>query len=289
MKPALLCSLALFIPNLVSAATLALESVPAHIGVGDTVQVTMRVESRASVNAFSGSLKYPSTMEPTAITDGDSVVSIWLEHPAVVGDTIRFAGLTPGGFSGTGGTLFSVIFRATKPGTAAFSVVDATVLRNDGEGSPEPTTTIPLSLFVATVATGGFVAPADTDPPELFSPQLGRDPALFGGRSYLVFTAADKGSGIDYYEVVETRAPRFLMGRGWVRTESPHTITDQRLTSDVYIKAVDRAGNERIALFPRAHLLRPYEWMLLGIVVVILAVLWYCRRTNLFHARYHTS
>lgn len=274
--PYLLTIVAFLVPALASAATLTLVPVPTHIGIGDTVQVTLLIESQMPVNAFSGSLEYPFSMEPLSISDGSSIVSIWIERPIVEAGRIRFAGLTPGGFSGTGGKLFSVIFRATTPGTAIFSVSDTAVLRDDGAGSSEPTSASPLSLSVATEATGGFVAPADTEAPEPFTPQLEEDSALFGGESYLAFTASDKSSGIDHYEVAETRVPSFFAA--WLhyqRAESPYVFVDHYLTSDVYIKAVDRAGNERIAVFHRSHLLRPYEWAILCVTIILFVAVRY--------------
>ncbi|MDO8407622.1 MAG: cohesin domain-containing protein [bacterium] len=278
--PYLLTIVAFAMPALTSAATLTLVPLPTHIGSGDSVQVTALIESQESVNAFSGSFEYPPSMEPLSISDGSSIVSIWIERPTApaagnMSGTIRFAGVTPGGFSGTGGKLFSVVFRATTPGIATFSISDVKVLRDDGAGSSEPTSASSLTLRVATVAMGGFVAPVDTEAPEPFTPQLGEGPAPVAGQAYLAFTAADKGSGTDHYEAAETRWPTWLAMLAWTRVDSPYTLRDQYLTSDMYIKAVDRAGNERIAVFHRSHLLRPYEWVILCAIIVVLVAVRY--------------
>ena len=57
---------------------------------------------------------------------------------------------------------------------------------------------------------------------------------------FLVFSGIDKQTGIDYYEVKE--------GQGnWKRAEFPYVLEDQTLQGIIEVRAVDKAGNERIA------------------------------------------
>jgi hypothetical protein len=210
-------------------------------------------------------------------------VSLWVTHPAVSsGAPIPFAGITPGGFSGTGGMLFSVLFRAKAAGTANVSIGNIEVLRNDGAGGNEPATAKPLFLSVGAKPSGGYAEPADTAPPEPFTAELGNDPQLFGGKNYLVFTAVDKGSGVAHYAVAESRVPLFLLRffpLSWNETASPYLLDDQNLTSTVYVKAVDRAGNERLSIYPPRHPFTVYEIAaLLGILVLAVVLL-----KNLWH------
>src|SRR3989344_6282073 len=100
----------LFVPNAALAATLTLIADPPDIGVGDLVRVTIAVRSDVPVNAFSGALRYPSAVEPVEQEDGNSIISLWVEQPAVEDDSIRFAGIVPGGYSGEGGELFAATF-----------------------------------------------------------------------------------------------------------------------------------------------------------------------------------
>src|SRR5665811_2162380 len=103
--------------------------------IRDSVDVLLT--STMPVNAFSGTLSYSKTLEPVAISDGNSIINLWITHPTVpaTGAPISFAGVTPGGFSGDGGILFSVIFRATAAGTASVALGSIQILRNDGKGS----------------------------------------------------------------------------------------------------------------------------------------------------------
>lgn len=264
------------LPGFVSAATVSFEMQPASIGVGDAMQISMYVESGVQLNTFSGTITYPADLlQIEGVSDGGSIVSMWLEKPAVENGTISFTGFTPGGFIGERGLLLRIFSRARKPGDASVTLHAAKFLRNDGAGTSEPVFTEPLKLSIATASRESFVAPVDTDPPEPFVPQLLQNADIFEDGAHLVFVAVDKVSGIDHYEIAETRP---LFGNiAWKRGESPYRIVDQELTSDVYIKAVDRAGNEQIAVFPHQYLLRSYEILLLGGMLMLLALLWFYR------------
>ena len=276
----IVCALVLLPPITAVAATISVHATPTNIGVGDLVRVDVLLDSAIPINAFSGNLQYSSTLlEPIAVSDGNSIVSMWITRPAVrdADAPITFSGITPGGFSGTGGILFSAFFRVTAVGTARVSLSDAEVLRNDGEGGKEPTTIRPLTLGIGAESLGGYAEPADQTPPEPFTALLGTDSQLFEGRAYLVFTALDKGSGVDHYVAAESRLPPFLFqffSQLWRDTESPYVLTNQDLTSTMYLKAVDRAGNERLSIYPPQHLLTGYEKVVLFVILVLVVLLW---------------
>ena len=245
-KIIILLLLFLCLPYAAGAATASITQTPREVGVGDTVAVVLSVSSAIPINTFSGLLQYPKEkLELAGINDGNSIISLWLTKPVDGTSGIRFEGLVPGGYSGNDGVLFTVFFKAKESGVAEVSLEDTVFLLNDGSGSAESVSSEALLLAVGERARGGFMQDADADPPELFAIQLGSSPDLFDGRSYIAFTTTDKGSGIGYYEVA--------------------------------VKATDNAGNERVAAYPRTHLLRPYEWLLLGILGLLLA-LYYVKR-----------
>jgi len=281
---ALLLTLTALAPTAVSASVISFRATSERVGIGDIVRVDALLDSVMPVNAFSGAVSYSAaTLEPVAVSDGNSLINVWITHPdvpAAAGESIIFAGITPGGFSGDKGILFSVLFRATATGVGHVSIEDVEVLRNDGVGGEEPVTSNTLSLTVGPKSAGGYTEPADTTPPESFAVSLGDDPELFGGRSYIAFTSADKDSGIEGYAVAESRLPSFLLSLfplSWHMATSPYALTDQNLTSTIYVKAIDRAGNERMSVFPPQHLFTPYENVaLLAILIgaVLLRYVW---------------
>ena len=273
-------TLFLLLPTSVSAATVLLQATPTEVGVGDTMRITVLLTSPITTNAFSGTLVYPAaTMEPLAVNDCSSIISIWITRPAVVNaeTPIAFAGITPGGFSGTNGILFSALFRTKAVGVAKISLENIEVLRNDGIGGSEPTTSQSLTFSVGSISSGGYAEPIDENPPEPFTAHIGFDSQLFDGQSYLVFSTADKISGIDYYAVAESRIPSFLFSLfplSWNKTESPYILSDQNRTNTVYIKAVDRAGNERLSVYPPRYLLTGYEETMLLAILIGVVLLW---------------
>jgi len=90
----------------------------------------------------------------------------------------------------------------------------------------------------------------DTVLPEEFEPEIGQDKTVFHGKYFLSFTTHDKISGIDYYEIAELDKREYERKTEeeivWKVGESPHLLEDQSLQSIIKIKAVDKAGNERI-------------------------------------------
>ncbi len=84
----------------------------------------------------------------------------------------------------------------------------------------------------------------DTQPPEEFKPKIGQDPSLFEEKYFLSFATKDSGSGIDHYEILEARDGGEEV---WKIEESPYLLENQTLQSIIRVKAIDKAGNERIA------------------------------------------
>ena len=119
----------------------------------------------------------------------------------------------------------------------------------------------------------------DATPPEEFKPEIGQDPAVFEGKYFIAFFTTDVGTGVDYYEVLEADERGYQRGTTlkaeWKRAESPYLLEDQSLQSIIKVRAVDKAGNERVA-----EIIPPYKitWkeILLGIIIVAMigVVIW---------------
>ena len=88
----------------------------------------------------------------------------------------------------------------------------------------------------------------DKESPESFVPEIAIDTFLFDKKWFLVFTTQDKGSGIDYYEVKETRWSIINIISKWNYAESPYILKDQQLKSCIFVKAFDKAGNEKVVM-----------------------------------------
>jgi len=251
------------------------------IRVGETVPVILMLDTEgAEVNALEGTVLASGVLQMVGIREQDSVVSMWIERPVIAGTgTAYFSGIIPGGFSGVlspfweggrPGAVYTILVEGTGQGTGQLSLGPAaSVLQNDGMGTQLPVTAADLVIRVTEGAAPAASVPEDTDMPEEFTPLVAQDSDVFGGAHFLVFSTIDTASGIDHYEVAETRT-RFNEPV-FARAESPYQLSDQSLRSYVHVKAVDRAGNERVTILPpqQSDPWKPYLWsILLGLVVI---------------------
>lgn len=273
----------ILLPSAAFGAELYFGTNTKEVGVGQYLEVGVFLNTEGeSINAFEGSVSFPSPLlAPKEIWDGNSIVSLWIEEPFLEREgALRFSGVIPGGYEGSKGYFFSVIFQAQKEGKAVFDVLSARTLLNDGEGSESSLRTSPLELTIGSELKGPEVLfPYDPDAPESFVPQITQDPNLFEGRWFLVFATQDKASGVDHYEVKETRPGISALFQKWQIAESPYLLQDQKLKSSVFVKAVDKTGNTRIEKIPPQNPLRWYEsyenWV---IIIVVLALVYAFRK-----------
>jgi len=106
----------------------------------------------------------------------------------------------------------------------------------------------------------------DSTLPEEFTPKIGQDPALFGGKKFLSFASTDQASGIDHYEIKENGI--------WKIGQSPYVLEDQSLSNKISVKAVDKAGNERIAEYiPPAVPQKISPYLIIALALAILGFL----------------
>lgn len=220
---------------------------PAKAARGQEVLVRLQVHTgRESTNAVSGEIRIPTGIEVKQIYTGDSAVILWVDQPTFATSTqsILFSGLTPGGITGDR-TILSFVIRGGEAGTYAFTLEKPTTLKNDGNGTPIVTTVIPRRLTIDSRVSTSTVVITDTVSPEPFVPALTFSEDILGKETYISFSAQDKGVGIGHYEY----AARFRgqPGKtGWTKAESPFVLPRSAYAQKIYIKAVDKVGNERI-------------------------------------------
>jgi len=150
------------------------------------------------------------------------------------------------------------------------------VLLNDGFGTPAKLTT---KGAVFTILAEKLETPEDkwkeelekdNIPPEPFEIEIHQEPAIFEGKYFIIFSTTDKQTGIDYYEISETGDKR---QEGWKIGESPYLLTDQSLQSIIKVRAVDKAGNERIAeILP---LRKPFPYWIIIVILIGAGVIWW--------------
>lgn len=255
------------------------------IAQGETVQVNVTMDTQGSnANAVQAEILFPANMFILdRISDGSSAVSLWINPPSQSSPgVINLAGIMPGGFTGSSGALFSFTLHSLASGTGAIQVASATMLANDGSGSPLPMTLGTTPISIAPASTSSSLAPPSAPPrdytaPNPFTPQIVSDPNIFNGKYFLVFTTTDAESGIDHYEVLEVPSGGSVQPfSSWHVATSPYLLTDQSLSSDIYVRAVDHDGNFIVVKVPARH---PYgathndELLIIAVFAILLVLL----------------
>ncbi|MFZ2682351.1 MAG: hypothetical protein WAZ14_04650 [Patescibacteria group bacterium] len=247
------------------------------VTLNETFEVGVFLDTHGqTVAAIESKINLPEGFRLINIRDGNSAVSLWIERPHAAAGGVEFSGAIPGGYSGDRAELFVLVLQANSLGVANLSAEDTRILLSDGLGSDAEVVPGPLQFTVVSEGeVGEYTAPLDTEPPEIFTPVLG-SPAEFDQWA-VIFSAQDKGSGIDRYEVKEGQG-------GWVTANSPHVLIDQNLRRVVRVKAIDKAGNERVVQMVGTAEHEWYEgyqfWGILGLVflgvvgVIFLRHLW---------------
>lgn len=268
---------------------------------GDSVTLSLRLDTDEDecVNTVDATIHYDESIRAVDVSRGDSILSIWVEDPVINEEahTITFAGGIPGGYCGRipgdpslTNVVLKLVFRSpgltvgggnTSQAGRVWIDENVQVLLHDGYGT-NTNTRLQDSVINLLSTPGTQVVDLwrgevtqDGDLPSDFSITLTKDDTAFSGKYFVVFNASDKQSGIDHYELMEEPFSEFYSfrwGRAdapWVTVTSPYVLEDQTLNSTIRIKAIDKAGNERIAtLVPDPALRKMSEDKLIAIVVI---------------------
>ncbi|MEW5805156.1 MAG: cohesin domain-containing protein [Patescibacteria group bacterium] len=272
----LLCSL-LFTAISAQAVEISIDSENQTIDVGEQFEAGLFLNTEdEDINAIEGAITFPTDLlELKEIKSGNSIINFWIEEPKITSENrVVFSGIIPGGFQEKRGLIFSMIFEARTEGNSVIEIQSIRALRNDGQGTETKTTVANLQFVILKQAPPFKLAPAekkDIDIPETFEPIVANDPTIFDGKYFLVFTTQDKLSGIDYYQVKERSQLLLfrLFAPDWRRAPSPYLLRDQSLKSEIYVKAVDKAGNERIVKLAPENKISWYQDYSLWFIIIL--------------------
>ncbi|GBD34353.1 hypothetical protein HRbin35_00065 [bacterium HR35] len=245
-----------------------------------TVPIYLDTEGE-SVNAFEVKIKTSNNLIFRDYLEKDSIISYWIEKPSIKENILSFSGITPGGYIGKKGLLVNLIFEAKQNGQAFIEILPSSqILLNDGLGTKAGLKTDRYE-FLLNITQTQKISIEDRYPPEPFKIYPQRNKEIFNNKYYIIFEAKDKQSGIAYYEAAEVpicinlgltcENPRFE------KVSSPYLLKDQSLRSYIYVKAVDRAGNERIEILKPQRLFLAEEILFFFIFssLFILGIIFY--------------
>jgi Cohesin domain/Bacterial Ig-like domain len=159
-----------YFASVASAASLSLSPGSGSYAPGATFTVRLSVNSQGqSINAADGAIKFdPSQLSVVSATRSGSIFNLWVTEPTFSNSagTVTFSGGLPSGYTGSGGNIMSVTFKAKGSGTTKVSVTGGSVLANDGQGTNVLSSSGSASFTIqAATPTTPTPAPADTPKP----------------------------------------------------------------------------------------------------------------------------
>lgn len=257
----------------VFAAEIYFETGGGEFGIEKKFEVKVFLDTEGeNINAIEGEIVFPTNVLLfQEIFDNVSFVNFWIKSPSFNGNSVVFSGIFTGGYQGDEIYLFSIILKAKEVGEIIVNAENMRILKNEPAGYPVSVRTSSLKLQIKEQSdVPEFTTPEDKKPPEIFVPQIAKDLVIFNGKWFLVFATQDKDSGISQYEILETRKKLHeIKKREWKIAKSPYLLNDQELKSYIYVKAIDKAGNERIATLDPQNQLSWLEKYFLQIVFSI--------------------
>ena len=238
------------------------------------VQVFISTEKNEAINAVDINIEYPSEfLKLKDWSNGNSIINLWIKEPKNNNGIFSFQGIIPGGYNEERGLLMVLYFESLKEGDAEIVIKDdSLVLLNDGKG------TVVKTLFSSAKIISKFSEEempmlefTENISPEPFTPIISLSDEIYGGNYFLIFSTQDKNSGINYYEISEGKEPFRI-------AQSPYLLRDQRLDEDIRVKAVDKAGNERIEIVPAINIKKEeksetFKIMLYCIIFLLLIII----------------
>jgi hypothetical protein len=276
-------SFALF-PAATFAAKLYLEPSEEEYHQGDVFIEEIRLNTQGEyINTVEIDLSFPKDiLEVKDLSRGNSILSLWIKEPSFSNQEgkISFIGGIPAGYQGWDGLLAKIIFKVSDtPLTsevARIKFLDTSqLLLNDGFGTPADLETEQAVLTIlpkeSEISEDEWKMELEKDkiPPEPFEAEIHQDMSIFEGKYFLIFSTTDKQTGIDYYEIKEG-------GKDWEKGKSPYLLEDQTLRSIIKVRAVDKAGNERVVwIKPLKEAKEPFAYWSVILILAVIGVIWW--------------
>jgi hypothetical protein len=273
---------------------------------GEFVMVPIYLDTQfEEINAVEVYVNFSDNLVFRDYLDGKSIITHWIEKPHVVEQSslhgkpvstlatkrtegsasVVFSGIVAGGISGRNLNLVDLVFEAKESGRAKIEIDEnSKVLLNDGLGTKTKLIALSQSFNILDIENLSRSELAllrekikikDNFPPEPFKIYLAKNKEIFNGKYYITFETKDKQSGIAYYEISEKPINFIFLAKpdiknlSFKKAESPYVLEDQSLRSYVVVKAVDKAGNERVEiLYPQRILV--FDDVLMFVVCLVI-------------------
>ena len=255
--------------NKTQAARLYFEPQEAIMGAEKDFSVGVKVDAENQINAISVGIFIPPEITLIDAVIGNSIINFWVEKPSFDESSriLTFSGIVPGGFQGEKEPLLTIKIKTAgqeEKAVLTFNKEKTKIYLHTSEGVEGSLELESLTLPISEGKENMIVEIIDRYLPEDFKPEISRDPNVFENKWFLIFATQDKGAGVDHYEVCEGSKTKCAIA------ESPYLLHYQKLNKKIFVKAVDKSGNERIAiLLPQKQSPWYQNYWIIGIIVLV--------------------
>ncbi|KKS81293.1 MAG: hypothetical protein UV58_C0024G0017 [Candidatus Wolfebacteria bacterium GW2011_GWC1_43_10] len=235
----LLTSVVTVVAQTDTVPTLYFETPTGSITQGDLFAVKIFTDSLKPINALSVNIYYPQELlELHSINTLNSFINLWRGiSPVSDNGTVYFEGGTTTPFSGSGGKIGEIVFKAKKQGLAYIASTKADFYYADGTGTRIFAENVQANILISSDGTAVL-------PPLSF--QVASSPVIdaqivdnpIGGYPLAAFTVSDKGTGIQSSQI---RFLKYFFWSYWENISNPVPIPSAALAFQV--KVTDGNGN----------------------------------------------
>lgn len=286
LKTILIIATLVIIPRVTFAANLFIDAPQDEYRIGEQFIVSVAIisEEENPINAVD--LKFGFSQETLRFvnsTERNSIISMFIDRPALVDGKIVLSGITPGGFYGVIDPIvdsekllpvriIDFIFEPIAPGRAEIYLEEGQIFRSDGSGLPVVFTPWPKVLNIKDEVFESMIDLDDDVPPLPFEVQVIKDAGIKG--YLLIFNAEDEGSGIDHYDILEE-------GRKVVIADSPYVLKNKPPRGLITVRAYDKSGNVQSSSieapeFPKEKSINIS--LIVAIILVLVLIFLYTRK-----------
>ncbi len=265
----------LFLPNLLLAGELFMESSEEMPGVASPFLVYVFVSSAEEANVVAGTLNFDTEVfDVKKINTGSSIVSFWIEKPSErQSGAINFSGMVAGGFTSSQVKLFSVEFVPRLATESELNISNQQLLAHDGRGTSLPIDAMPFLITTKSALFANEEVVKDVEPPESFTPIVVKRDDWLDGKAVLIFDTTDKDSGVEAYYLKEVAYSWLAPLSSWRLVTSPYEIKDQSLRNFIYLRAQDKAGNNRLVMIEPEDKRPVYPFLLIPTFLLVVVFL----------------
>jgi len=280
--------------NFASAAEVYLKSSQGNFSPNEIFKAEIHINASngENITALEANIKYnPKDLKVIEFLKGN-VILTYVDEPMVNQEEgiVSFSGIIPGGYNGRvpgdpgeSNLMGTIVFQVLKTDNLKTKIEvsnNSKIYVNDGQElksnlifqgleiniKPQEVVFNPLNELE-------LLRDSDKIPPEDFKLEI----VKIDNQYFLVFQTVDKQSGIDHYEISMAKKNflgqlRFL--KSSEKAKSPYPLKENDLSNIIQVKAVDKAGNEKIAtLVPQIKVKWYQNYWLYGIFIIIAIII----------------